>query len=179
MGAEVDGILQKYMPKINWVSDKINNNIHEWVYKLIEFLDNVLKNEIKYLPEQYRDSAYFITMSKINNFITNLFTSTDANSSDHHHHVVIKKWNIISMYNFNLDIIRLETYSRQTLIPDLYKIFRALRQLLDLLLSGREIVQFTNEEIRMEKYMTLGVFNKLPRHIKNLEKKTVQRMLKD
>merc|ERR1712113_885720 len=89
-------------------------------------------------------------MSKINNFITNLFTSTEFNMNGG---IGIKKWNIISMYNFNLDIIRLETYSRQTLIPDLHQIFKSLRQLLNLLLSGKEIQQYTNEEIKMEKYM--------------------------
>merc|ERR1712157_21152 len=186
--AEVDHILNKYMPKINWMSDKINNNIHEWVYKLIEFLDNILKNKIKYLPEQYRDSAYFITMARIKQFIITLFISTENNGAG------IKKWNIISMYNFNLDIIRLETYSRQTLIPDLYQIFKSLRQLLDLLLSGKDIIQYLNEEIKMEKYTitetqhvrimlekykTLGFLNKLPKHIKNLDKKTVQTMLKN
>ena len=125
-------------------------------------------------------------MARINQFISSLFTSSGDDKG-------IKKWNIISMYNFNLDIIRLETYCRQTMIPDLHKIFEPLNMLLNLLLSGKQITEYLNDELRMEKYgkvqtlhvrimlekyKTLGFLNKLPKHIKNLDKKTVQSMLR-
>lgn len=182
LGLCVEDILERYTASVNWQSDKINNNIHEWVYKLLSFLDDALLHKnIKFLPTQYRDSAFFIAMGRIKQCVMTLLLER------------VSKWNIIAMYNFNLDIIRLETYSRQTLIPDLHTIFLPLRQLLDLLLSGKEVTLFLNDQVRcdrfpqvqvehvrlmLEKYKTLGFLNKLPKHIRNLERKTVQTMLK-
>jgi len=184
LGLCVEHILERYTASVNWQSDKINNNIHEWVYKLLAFLDDALIHKnVKFLPAQYRDSAFFIAMGRIKQCVMTLFLERTSMS----------KWNIISMYNFNLDIIRLETYSRQTLIADLHTIFLPLRQLIDLLLSGKEITLFLTDEMRLErypqvqvehvrvmleKYKTLGFLNKLPKHIRNLERKTVQTMLK-
>ena len=170
-----------------WIDCKWIRNIHEWVYKLISFLDDELKDKIKYLPQQFRETAYFITMARIKQFVSTVLVATE---SDQHQ---IKKWNIISIYNFNLDIIRLETYSRQTLVPGLCEMFVGLKQLLDLLLSGKNITEYLDEDIKMEKYpmvetrtvrcllekyKPLGFLNKLPKHIPNLDKKTVQNMVR-
>ena len=104
-------------------------------------MDDELKDKIKYLPQQYRDTAYFITMARIKQFVTTVLVATESDQ------IQIKKWNIISIYNFNLDIIRLETYSRQTLVPGLCEMFVGLKQLLDLLLSGKRITEYLNEVI--------------------------------
>mmetsp|Transcript_45536 Transcript_45536/g.75652 ORF Transcript_45536/g.75652 Transcript_45536/m.75652 type:complete len:220 (+) Transcript_45536:1-660(+) len=192
LGIEVEAILNKYMAKVNWQSDKLNSsNINEWVSKLKEFLDMILKDKIKYLPEQYRDSAYFITMAKIKQYIVMLFTSGAEMSSAAS---VVKKWTVVAMYNFNMDIINLEEYCRSTRIPDLHRIFDSLKQLLTLLLSGKDIVQYLDDDIKMqkypivetqhvramlEKYKPLGFMNRLPKHINNLESKTVKFMLKN
>merc|ERR1719192_2078456 len=70
LGIDVEHILMKYVPRINWMNDKINSNIHEWVYKLLSFLDDELKDKIKYLPLQFRETAYFITMARIKQFVS-------------------------------------------------------------------------------------------------------------
>ena len=104
----------------------------------------------------------------------------------------VKKFNIVSIYNLNYDVKRLEEFAKGRNIENLVDTFSEIRQLVNLLMSGR-VDQILNKEVRLnefpylspvklvkvlERYRNLGVFSSCPEGIVNIRNKVVDQAVK-
>jgi len=67
----------------------------------------------------------------------------------------IKKFNILSIFNLNLDLRGFEDFVKKSKIPNLMENFSELRQLINLLLSGN-IEEILDKPTREAKYFYLS-----------------------
>ncbi len=134
------------------------------------------------MASTYQETAYFITCARIKGFIMQSIMGE-----------AVKKINIIAIHNLHLDISELERFANLSKVEGLAQQFKPLRDLLDLLLSGNNILEYLDFDLRsskysyvneenlktiLEKYKPLGLMTKCPSNIQKLGKKAVASVLK-
>ena len=210
LGSKIDSLMRGYMSNISWTPDRANAGPQQWARDIIAFLNVNVRDKLKYLGSEHRDSAFFIAATSINRYLVKILTSDGSNDDEmmfpedyndgndnNSDFTYVKKYNILSIYNLSVDMQYLEMEAKKTHIDRLTESYKQIRQICSLLLSGKQMTKYLDEDFRMmnygyvsaanlrsllEKYNTLGIFTKknLSKDMNKIavDKGTIKNMLK-
>jgi len=163
---------------INWLPSQCATVPSEFIVDCVTYLECTLPSMTN-MSDPIREAIHFTTCKHISSYLVDTLLAA-------------KKFNIISIYNLNIDLQELEQFATRCSIPDLGIVFSELRQFIDLLLF-HEFECITDPNIRqtkfshlsseklikmMSRYKDISLFGSLPQGVGKLKKKDVDLALK-
>jgi len=156
-----------------WCSTQVAKNCSDYIQDLIQYLETTFGG-LQYLGDPIREAIHFTSCKRIGSSLLNQWLEC-------------KKFNIISIFNLNLDLQILEQFANHCSIPNLAETFSELRQLINYILSGdpesindptrrtKNYPHLSNDRILtiMTKYTEVSLLTSVPSNIVKLKKKVL------
>eukprot|EP00743_Colponemidia_sp_Colp-15_P005838 GILK01006273.1.p1 GENE.GILK01006273.1~~GILK01006273.1.p1 ORF type:complete len:952 (-),score=178.29 GILK01006273.1:34-2889(-) len=120
---------------LSWTPNNINAYPHDFVSDLVIFFTTTMQS-LRYLPANVVSASYFFGCKHASKAFIDTLTGP-----------TVGRWNILAMYNLQLDIALLEDFADTCGISGLRECFLEARQLVDLIVGG-EIEQILDPNIR-------------------------------
>lgn len=177
VSAKIDQFLS-LAANFNWLPGGCCTQPSEYVVDCVTYLEIAFATMTS-MSDPKREAIHFFACKHISSFLLEQLVAT-------------KKFNIIAIYNLNVDLKELENFATRCYIPALSSVFTELRQFIDLLLhtefehicdpqiKQNKFSHLSSEKLHklMAKYKDIGLFGSLPPGVRNLKKKDVDLALK-
>jgi exocyst complex component 6 len=178
INSKIDGFLLGLGGNTEWMPSKLNKNPSGIINDLITYLETSFVM-FTYLPLHIRQGIQFTTCRHIAETLMGSLLET-------------KKYNIIYIYNLNLDVKCFEEYAKRQSTTGLISCFSEIRQFIDLLLSGNveQILDKPTREAKfphlandklyhlLDKFKDLGLMQQIPAEVPKLKRSNFNAILK-